>query len=590
LTSAATPHEGDPARANPAANDPASAAAEPPGHAHTPTQPKRPIPLGPHQWPRARRLAVGTMWAAAALLALVIARFLPTAIAAPALIAALGLGCYLIHRQDRRELSRRIERLADTVRTVGDIADPRYNAPTRRGPVAPTVPPTVESDPAADTPPNLDWLAAVTERRRVAVDRQLRWYMEARAALRAIIDGIDAPVFATDERGLIRLCNRQGDRLFRRRTGRLAGLELEELFTQSAILRLHAAAQNGVAGLEQVGIPIEGAPRIFEVSAVPVRMNIQHLPARTAPRAGVVLTLRDVTELARADQLKTDFVANASHELRTPIASIRAAVETFRGPAAADEAMRERLVRMIDTNIVRLEEMVSDLLDLSLRESPEQTPHPTRIDLRELADGFAAMFAAVNNERTLELRFDIEPGLVHLFTDPKLIRMILRNLIDNASKFAFEQTEITVSIRRTTTPDPHTDPDSAAESADDAEPGTDPTASDELPARDPEAVEPPRGPGLDGVEIAVRDRGVGIPLKDQERIFERFYQVDKSRARSSARRGTGLGLAIVKHATRVLGGEIRVDSVWQEGTTMTVTLPDAAVRIDPDGAPEPDRS
>ncbi|MEM1184629.1 MAG: ATP-binding protein [Planctomycetota bacterium] len=574
----------------------------------SPTQ-SQPAPLARHSRSRREVGLTAVVWALAVAASLAVAKFLPGAISGPTIVLTAGLATYLVSKRNQRLRELDTELLADQILTIGDVADPRHNAPTRRGPVEAPIdqPPPGASEP--QVPHDLAWLARKATARQEVVDGQLTWYIEARAALRAIIDGIDAPVFATDERGLIRLINREGDRMFRRRAGRLAGLELEELFTQSVVLDLHAQAQNGAAGRSQVRIPVDGQPRTFEVSSVPVRMDIAHLPARAAQRAGVVLTLRDVTELARADQLKTDFVANASHELRTPIASIRAAVETFRGPAAEDAGMRERLVRMIDTNIVRLEEMVSDLLDLSHLENPEQAPRPARIELAELAESFRAMFSSICAERNLELIFDFEPGLVTLRTDPKLLQLVLRNLIDNASKFAFEGTPIVVEARRlnpalASSPesngagtvfnadDLRSDPQSETEteSKSDAESGPESeaeTAPDSPDAIDPAAADPessgPRGPALDGVVLRVRDKGTGIPLKHQQRIFERFYQVDESRVRQGPRRGTGLGLAIVKHAVRVLGGSIALESVWQEGTTMTVTLPKTALQREPEG-------
>ncbi len=527
---------------------------ERPGPADAPAGDAAPLPALSGTADPGRWLPLLAVWLSAAAISTVVNRLMNFALAGPLIITAAGLATYLIERSSERARNRAVEALQDRIARMGTVASPRFNAATRRGPVEPPVEPqpAPPEDPA--TPHDLAWLGARIDARREAVDAQLTWYMEARAALRAIIDGIDAPVFATDERGHIRLCNREGDRLFRRRTGRLAGLELEELFTQSALLDLHAQAQAGVAGREQIRIPIEGRPRVFEVSAVPVRTDIAHLPARAAQRAGVVLTLRDVTELAQAVQLKTDFVANASHELRTPMASIRAAVETMRGPAMADEKMRERLVKMIESGIVRLEEMVSDLLDLSSLESAENEPRTRSLDLDDLAQALESIFSGICAERRLSLIFDFSPRLRRLRTDPRLFQLILRNLIDNATKFAFEGTSIRIVGRVIG-----------------AEGAAPPSLRSQVRAADP---------SLPGVRLSVIDQGQGIPLKHQERIFERFYQVDESRTRTGTRRGTGLGLAIVKHAVRQLGGEVRVESVWQQGTTMTVTLPNCVEPAD----------
>ena len=146
----------------------------------------------------------------------------------------------------------------------------------------------------------------------------------------------------------------------------------------------------------------------------------------------------------------------------------------------------------------------------------------------ELPPALASMFEVVCRDRNISLRFDLSPELERLRTDRNLLLLILSNLIDNACKFAFEGTEVVVSGR---------------------------------PSEDGQ-----------GIRIDVTDHGVGIPLGQQQRIFERFFQVDPARS-GGPKRGTGLGLSIVKHAVRRLGGIIRVNSVWQQGTTMIVELP-----------------
>ncbi len=339
---------------------------------------------------------------------------------------------------------------------------------------------------------------------------------------RAVLDAVGVPVIATDDSGRVSLVNAEARRLLGE--GReVVGVAFEELITGSALLELRARAERGEACRGRVRLTLTETARIYEVSAVPEGDT-------GAGGGGVVLTIRDVHELSQTARLRTDFAANASHELRTPIAALRAAVDTLGGAAAEDAAMRARLVGMMDSNTARLEEIVDDLLDLSRLESEDRPLRVETVDTGELAEALAGMFEAVCRARDLSIEFDLRrPG--RLRTDRNLLLLVLRNLIDNATKFAFEGT--TVRVR--------------------SEPA-----------------------GGDGVRFVVADRGIGIPLKHQTRIFERFYQVDESRARIGARRGSGLGLAIVRHALRRLGGEIRVESVWQEGTTMTVEIPGCA--------------
>lgn len=357
--------------------------------------------------------------------------------------------------------------------------------------------------------------------------------IEARLAGTArLLDAADAPIVATDERGRVTYCNRSAEGLIGVRADRLVGRAIDEAFTQADLLRLHASARAGRAGVGRVRIARPDSAGVFDAAAVPLE---EERTDPDAPRA-VVMTLRDVTELSRSVQVKSDFVANASHELRTPIAALRIAVETLLGGAADDPAMRTRLLGVIESHTIRLEEMVRDLMDLSRLESPDVPVRAEAVPASELRDALAPLFEPACRERGLTLAFDFDPTLESMRTDRDLLMLILKNLIDNAVKFAFDNTEVRVEGR--------------AVDAEGGRRGTNRTA-----------------------RFEVIDRGIGIPLSQQQRIFERFYQVDPARSGVSPRRGSGLGLAIVKHAVKSLGGTIRVQSVWHQGTTMTVELP-----------------
>ncbi len=331
-----------------------------------------------------------------------------------------------------------------------------------------------------------------------------------------VLRGVDEAIIATGVGGRIMMCNAAAERLVGRTNDAIRGRPFDQIFTQQEFHALHAAGRQGERAREQIRMPMPGGTRIIEASVSPL-----------SSAGGVLITLRDVTETAQAVQIKADFVANASHELRTPIAAIRMAVETLAGQARDDPTMRERLIGMIANHTVRLEELIRDLLDLSRLESPEFRVAHATFPMTEIVEPLASMFAEVCRERNLNLVFSIADEVALVRTDAGLLTLILKNLIDNATKFAFEGTTIRVV-------------GSAAG----------------MMAR-----------------FDVIDKGVGIPLAQQTRIFERFYQVDASRTVSSHRRGTGLGLAIVKHAVRTLGGHIRVASVWKQGTTMTVEIP-----------------
>ncbi|MCL4221970.1 MAG: PAS domain-containing protein [Phycisphaerales bacterium] len=358
-----------------------------------------------------------------------------------------------------------------------------------------------------DTSLNLESDQALIEARQ-----QVSW-------LERVVDAVDAPVLAADAAGRVLLANEAMLGLLESDASGVLGARVDDLFTQADLIELVGRARRGVKAEARVRLTRRQRTYLYDATA-------RH--AALDQPGGVVLTLRDVTALASAVQLKTDFVGNASHELRTPIAAIRVAVDTLIGPARNDPAMRERLATMIRDHVLRLEDLIGDLLDLSRFESPEYEARLSAFDLDELCAELEASTGPLRAERRLTLTCELAAEARSLQTDRSGLLLIVRNLVDNALKFSHDGGTVRLV----------------------AEPGE---------------------PGE--LVIRVIDRGIGIPLSQQQRIFERFYQVDAARSGSAPRRGTGLGLAIVKHALRRLGGSIEVESVWQEGTTMTVRLP-----------------
>jgi len=362
------------------------------------------------------------------------------------------------------------------------------------------------------------------------------------ANAQALLDSLADPVLATDPAGWVIRWNRAAAVFFDRLGGRagtgLAGLGIDELFSQAEILGMHSVAAAGTTRQGQVKIARQGVNRIFQVLATPASLDLG--PSKGSLASAVVITLRDVTDLATAVQLKTDFVANASHELRTPLASIRAAVETMAEPDA-EPAMMGRFVQMIATNVGRLEELTRDLVDLSRLESPEAPVEIGPVSVVEMLEGLRAVFEPVCVERKLLIECDVWLEVAVIESDPRALALIFKNLLENATKFAYEGTTVRVVGRVLG--------DSGAAGG---------------------AGERER---REGASFEVIDSGIGIPLSHQPRIFERFYQSDSARSGQSQRRGTGLGLAIVKHAVKSLGGSVSVSSVWKQGTTMRVELP-----------------
>ncbi len=247
-------------------------------------------------------------------------------------------------------------------------------------------------------------------------------------------------------------------------------------------------------------------------------------PGATATACVVLLT--DITELQRTIQMRTDFVANASHELRTPLSTIRAAVETLLTmDLQADTPHAMSFLQKIDRHSARLQQMVSDLLDLSRLETPTERFEPEPLKVNEILQGLRTRFAEALERKPLDWQAACEPEDLDTITvNPHLLRLVLDNLVDNAIKFTDAGGHVGVRLQRTD----------------------------------------------DSVVFEVVDDGCGIPEDEQQRVFERFYQVQRSR--SGPERGTGLGLSIVRHAVEAMNGAVRLESGSEGGTRVTVAI------------------
>ena len=252
---------------------------------------------------------------------------------------------------------------------------------------------------------------------------------------------------------------------------------------------------------------------------------IRWLRATAAPAGGegsVLLVVSDVTETKRVEAVRRDFVANASHELKTPAASIQAAAETLVSVAARDPAAVPRFASQLEREALRLSRIVADLLDLSRLESGSELGQPVRLDalVREEAERFEERC----RETDLSLEIDA-PAPASVSGSARDLSLLVRNLVDNAIRYTRPGGRITVTVV----------------------------------------------PGGAVAELRVADDGLGIPTRDLPRVFERFYRVDRARSRETG--GTGLGLAIVKHVAENHGGSVEVTSELGRGSTFTVRLP-----------------
>lgn len=371
--------------------------------------------------------------------------------------------------------------------------------------------------------------------------QQLSDLHDQRADLQALVDTLPDPVLLTAADGKVILINLPAARLLAVSRGQALGQNIVHVVSDDAVLQLVDRVQAMLAPTNGDG---DSPPltRVIRLNRDAQYLTFQAVAKRTVG-GGVLLVLRDVTALASAVQMKTDFVANASHELRTPIAAIKIAFETLREVYGDDATQTERCMSIIDGHLKRLEEMLGDLLDLSRVENPNLKPIVKRLKTADVFAHVRSSLGPMARQKLVELRLGERDNPERItpqefLCDERLLGLIVKNLVENAVKFTPAGGSVTMSLYE--------------------------------------------GPAVDGGEapviLSVADTGIGIPPEHLDRVFERFYQVDSARS-GSAGRGTGLGLAIVKHALAALGGIVEIESTLGEGTTVTCTIPQVEAEV-----------
>ncbi|MGB8273975.1 MAG: ATP-binding protein [Alphaproteobacteria bacterium] len=369
-----------------------------------------------------------------------------------------------------------------------------------------------------------------------SVARLQKSWLAARAELEAavaanavILDRLPDPLLLLDPKRQVVRGNREARGLL---GANISGRDLAAVLRNPAILD---AADSVLAG--------HGDKSVEFVLPVPVERHfmasITSLPTPTSDGVVAVLRLHDLTSIKRTEQMRADFVANVSHELKTPLASLIGYIETLRGPARDDKEASERFFVTMESQAARMNSLVEDLLSLSRIELHEHSAPTGEVDLDELLAAVAESLRmrASTHGQTIEIaRGEGHPLVIG---DRIELMQVFENLLDNAIKYGGENTAIEVSMRR--------------------------TARDGSVPSDPAKAT--------AVAVSVRDHGQGIAREHLPRLTERFYRVDEARSRALG--GTGLGLAIVKHIVNRHRGDVRVESVLGEGSVFTVILPAA---------------
>jgi two-component system phosphate regulon sensor histidine kinase PhoR len=366
---------------------------------------------------------------------------------------------------------------------------------------------------------------AERDRREVSEQRSRREAELREQALRtaALFDRMVEGLIVVDAGGRIRLANRAAEVLFGF-DGHAPGKTILEATRHHEVAAVVARLDRELEVLgHELRIDLKPAPRFLQVNALALR-------DAGGASDGAILVFHDLTRLRQLEGVRQEFVANVSHELRTPLSLIKSATETLIDGAKDDSAALGRFLHIIDKHANRLALLIDDLLLLSTMDSGglrlNRQPIPFKSTVQDAIDDLQPR--ALARDVTLENKV---PGSLVALADNDRMRQVISNLLDNAIKYGRPGGATSVEGRL-------------------------------LP---------------DGrIEIVVVDDGPGIPKEAQERIFERFYRVDKARSREQG--GTGLGLAIVKHVMQAHGGEVRIESEPGSGSRFILNLPAAFPR------------
>ncbi len=341
---------------------------------------------------------------------------------------------------------------------------------------------------------------------------------DRKARLDAILDSITDPVLAVGERCAVTFLNAHAKDVFGRRIDPDEAVYPLVLITHDPNTeRLAEEAMSSQKTVSrELNLNTEQGEIIFHVTASPLKGS---------QSVGAIITFHDISEARKAQKMRSDFVANVTHELKTPLTSIRGFIETLRRGAISDSKVAERFLEIIDVEAERLHQLINDILILSEIEQQTLDKEAENFDLNSLIDEAAVLLDDKAVSRDISIVVQQDDDQLPVKASRNRVKQILLNLIDNAISYGNEGGKVFVEAAR-------------------------------------------RADGM--LELKVIDDGPGIPKEHQDRIFERFYRVDKSRSREAG--GTGLGLSIVKHIAQLYHGQASVTSEPGMGSTFTIVI------------------
>lgn len=357
-----------------------------------------------------------------------------------------------------------------------------------------------------------------------SLEQQMNRILENEGRMKAVLEGLINGVLMIEKDGRIALLNRSAEEILGFRQEELLGRNYQHANLAPELAELIGDCFKSMEN-------IRDERTLYFPEEILLEINLRPMVISGEDFAGILIVLHDITAVRRLERMRSEFVANVSHELKTPVASVKGFAETLLAGALKDEETAKSFLQIIYDESERLNRLIGDILDLSKIESKRVPLQLSPVHLNSFMEHTLQMLAPEALKKNIELSLSVEEDL-YMEADEDRLRQIMINLMSNGIAYTPEGGKVRVAV----------------------------TALDVNSGEDPETI-----------RFIIADTGIGIPKKDVPRIFERFYRVDKARSRSSG--GTGLGLSIVKHLVELHKGHISVESEVGIGSRFILDLP-----------------
>lgn len=351
-----------------------------------------------------------------------------------------------------------------------------------------------------------------------SLQNQLKTIKENEQQLRSVLSNLVSGVMLINSEGIIEMVNPSMEKIISQHKDHIINRRFDQFGENIGLAPLIASVFEDNEKVHEEITSYYPDEKKFDAHAGPYY-------GESWQQRGVIIVLHDITEIRRLEQLRSDFVANVSHELKTPITSVKGFAETLLSDDIPDKETEKQFLQIIFDESERLDRLIQDLLHLSKIEKQALPLKIETIEVRKFIHEIVNTLSSSIHDKNISLTLPEVTTETFIEGDRDRLKQIVINLVSNAVNYSHENGQIIIDIKE----------------------------------------------NRDAVRIIVSDDGIGIPEDSISRVFERFYRVDKARSRHSG--GTGLGLAIVKHLVETHQGEIKLESTEDKGTTLTVTLP-----------------